>query len=288
MKPSQLQSYAERIDRVVARLETADPERVPTVPELADIAALSEYHFQRIFRLMTGESVGEAVRRVRLARSVPEIAAALPITQAAGASGYASSQGYARALRQQAGVSASAARADAAKLIELASKLRQAPNSSGTAPLALEVVSLVPFRLLAIRNVGDYAELNSSYERLFDLVMAQVPEDALRGIYGLPHDDPQSVPAEQCRFDCALAVEAGGRAEGALCELTLGGGEFIRLHCHGDYDRIHDRIDDVYVETIVTLDRAVGKGPLFIHYLDDPEEVAEPDLRADVFLPLER
>ncbi|HVJ01830.1 MAG TPA: AraC family transcriptional regulator [Sphingomonas sp.] len=286
MKPSQRQLYAERIERVVEHIESLDPEAPnPALAELAGIAALSEFHFHRVFRLMTGETVGEALRRIRLARALPALAAARTVTQASEASGYATSQGFARALRRHAGTSATEARTDAGTLDSLAARLR-APATDGS-PLSVEVASVEPFRLLAIRNVGDYAELDAGYTRLFDLVLRQMPPEALQGIYGVPHDDPRFTPPEDCRFDCALAVGQAGQPEGALRELHLGGdGGYARLRHSGSYDDLPASIDLLYAATLIELDRALGDSPVFVHYLDDPEEVAEADLRSEIYLPL--
>lgn len=288
MKPSQRQIYAERIDRVVRHIEeTLTQDHAASLAELAGIAAMSEFHFHRVFRLMTGETVGEALRRARLAQTLPALAATGTVTEASGASGYATPQGFARALRRQAGISATQARSDAERLDSLAAVLRAPPrDGSGPVPLSLEIVSVDPFRLLAIRNIGDYAELNAGYTTLFDLVLRQMPPEALRGIYGIPHDDPRFTAPEDCRFDCALAVGDAGRAQDALTELRLGGGSHARLRHLGSYDTLATTIDRLYAAVIVELDREIGAAPVFVHYLDDPEEVAEAALRADVYLPL--
>ncbi|MBO9621953.1 MAG: GyrI-like domain-containing protein [Sphingomonas sp.] len=285
MKPRQRQLYAERIERVVEHIERLDPDAPnPALAELAEIAALSEFHFHRVFRLMTGETPGEALRRIRLARSLPALAATGTVTEASGAAGYATSQGFARALRRQAGTSASEARAGGT-LDSLAARLRS-PAGEGAAALSVEVVSVEPFRLLAIRNVGDYAELNAGYTRLFDLVLQQMPPEALRGIYGVPYDDPRFIPPEDCRFDCALATGEAGAPVGALSELRLGGGHHARLRHLGSYDALPESIDLLYAAAIVELDQPLGSAPAFVHYLDDPEEVAEAELRSEIYLPL--
>ncbi len=286
MKSDQRLAYAERISRGIALLEGSDPDAPPSLDEMASAAALSAYHFHRIFRLMTGETPATAIRRVRLARALPDLAEDTTITAAAASSGYASSQGFARALRVTAGASASELRADPARLDRLAARLRAPGDEALGAPLEVTVVSVRPFRLLALRNVGDYAALNEGYGRLFEAVLAQIPSEALQGIYGVPHDDPRFVPADRCRFDCALAVGEAGRAEAGLAELTLGGGDFLRLSSRGDYDRLHETIDLAYVAALTSTTREIAVSPLFVHYLDDPEEVAEADLRADIFLPL--
>jgi AraC family transcriptional regulator len=286
MKNDQRRDYAERIERVISHLQESNfEEQPPSIERLAGVAALSPFHFHRIFRLMTGETVGEACQRIRLARSMTALAEGAKVTAAGGLGGYGSSQSFAKALRRETGRSATELRADGRMLDEVLGSLSKPFGSATGAPLAITVQSIAPFRLLAIRNVGDYAELNQAYGRLFDLVLEQVAPDALQGIWGVPYDDPRFVAAKECRFACALATGEQGNADGALRELTLGGGDHLVLRHLGDYDRLHDRIDALYA-AMIGMGREAADAPLFIHYLDDPEEVAEADLRSDILLPL--
>ena len=290
MRRNQRQLYAERIDRVVEHIQKRVSDgSAPDLAELADVAAMSPYHFHRVYRIMTGEAVGETVRRVRLAHSVPALAQQRTIAEVAGDSGYATSQAFARAFKATAGASASQLRSEAAAidtLLEVLQKPRRVEGEPSNS-LDIEVVSLDPFRLLAIRNTGDYDELNAGYAKLFELVLQQVEPSDLRGIYGIPHDDPRITPASECRFDCALATGAVGQPLGDLKVVRVSGGEYIRLRRTGSYDALHDSIDLVYAFAIGVLSREVAQEPLLFHYLDDPEEIEdEEELRADIFLPL--
>jgi AraC family transcriptional regulator len=287
MKPTQRVRYADRIERVVRHLEShAFDDAAPSLAELARIAAMSEFHFHRVFRLMTGETVGAMVRRLRLLRALPAIAGDATVTEAATRAGYGTPQSFARALRAQAGMSPSQARADTGALD---AALRQAGGATGDGPaaaLSIEVVSIEPFRLLAIRNVGSYAELNLAYERLFALVLAQVEYGAIAGVYGVPLDDPRFTAAEEFRFDCALDVGALAVPGEDLKELRLGGGAHAQWRHTGSYDRLPESIDALYAAAIDTLDREFADAPLYVRYVDLPEEVAEAELRSDIYLPL--
>jgi AraC family transcriptional regulator len=177
-------------------------------------------------------------------------------------------------------------RGDQEQIAALAARLQKPSLHESAAPISVEVVTIEPFRLLAIRNVGDYAELDRGFTRLFELVSAQVEPGRLLGIYGIPHDDPRFVPAESCRFDCALAVGDPGRANDPLTEMMLGGETYARTRHRGDYDAIQGTIDALYNHIIFNQETEIGYDHLYIHYLDDPEEVAQPNLRSDVYLPL--
>ena len=285
MKPTQRRRYADRIDRVVQHLDGLDVDALPDLAQLARIAAMSPFHFHRIFRLMTGETVAQMLRRLRLARAVPVLGTAAPVTAAAGASGYASSQSFARALRAQAGLSASAARSADADLDALAQTLQRSGADAAT-PLRIDIVSLAPFRVLAIRNVGAYEELNAGYGRLFEQVLAQVAPEQIRGIWGIPREDPRFVAPETFVFDCALDLGDAGHASGDLHELRIRGGRCLRLRHVGSFDALPGLIDQLYARLLDDEELEPADAPLLIHYLDDPEQVTEADLRSDGYLPL--
>ena len=286
MRERQRAASAERIERAVRLIERRNPMgEPPSLAEMAAEAAMSEYHFHRIFRLMTGESPAEAVTRVRLGQSLPALGHS-GIGEATGLSGYASSQAYARALRNETGASPGELRDDAARREALAARLARPERPGDGVALTIEVASFEPLRLITLRNVGAYEELNSGFGRLFGLVMEQVQPDAIAGIYGLPDDDPRFADPTACRFTCALATGAAGEPTGELGEVVLAGGRHAVLAHRGDFDLIHARIDELYGWAIAN-DEAVRAAPLFIHYLDDPDEVPPEDQRAVICLPLE-
>lgn len=286
MRSNQRIIYAERIERALAAIERAVAAgTVPSLADLASAAALSEYHFHRIYRAMTGETVGDTLARVRLGGSLPSLARAEGIAGATERSLYATSQAYARALKARSGATASALRDDAALREIVAESLRE-PAASGDEPLRIAIVSFEPVRLLAVRNVGAYAELNAGYSRLFERILAQLAPEDIAGLYGLPHDDPRAVAEDACRFDCAVDTGGKGEAAGELQAIDLPGGISLRLHHAGDYDLIHTAIDELYAAAI-TLGLPLADSDPVIFYHFDPEDVPTEDLRADVHLMLE-
>lgn len=290
MRENQRGAYAQRIERAVSHIESAAAAgHVPDLAELASVAALSDYHFHRIFRLMTGETPAAAVTRIRLAASLPALEQG-DIGDATDLAGYATTQAYGRALKAASGATPSALRDDAAVRAQVAAALANPEQAAaGQAPaLTIAVASFAPLRLLTLRNVGDYAELNSGYGALFELVMAQLLPERIAGIYGLPDDDPRFVPASACRFTCGLATGDAGSADPAagLDVLHLPGWQALRLDLTGDFDGIHGEIDQLYAWAIAH-DWSLANAPLVIHYLDDPEEVPPEDQRAQVWLMLD-
>ena len=277
--------YAARIARALALVQDRMAgEEPPDLGELAAAAAFSPFHFHRVFRLMTGETVGAAIRRIRLARSLADLTdGTRTVTDAAAGSGYATSQAFARAMQAATGASATQYRADPVLAAQIAQRLRSAPLPDS--PLGIEVVSLDPFRVLALRRDGPYEALNEGFDALFETVFAEVPMDALRAIWGVPLDDPFSVIAEARRFDCAVDVGGAGDATGEIVAVMLGGGRALAMEHSGSYDDVHAAFDDLYLQALKD-GYGLAAAPPLVCYHDQPEDKPEAELRATLYLPI--
>ncbi len=88
MRPTTLDSYRERLDRVLVFIRENLDEPL-TIDRLAGIACLSPFHFHRIFSAFVGETVNGHVRRLRLERAALRIASTSDnVTDTALAVGY--------------------------------------------------------------------------------------------------------------------------------------------------------------------------------------------------------
>ena len=99
--------YRERLRPVIRYLEQHYREPL-NLAVLAERAALSPYHFHRIYKAVTGETPAATVRRLRLENIARQLfsAANADITTLALEHGYASSQALAKAFRAHFGMSA--------------------------------------------------------------------------------------------------------------------------------------------------------------------------------------
>ncbi|MEM9127216.1 MAG: AraC family transcriptional regulator, partial [Pseudomonadota bacterium] len=61
-------SYEDRVLRVLAYIHE-NPAGDLSLDALADVAAMSRFHWHRVFRALTGETCAQAVRRIRLHRA---------------------------------------------------------------------------------------------------------------------------------------------------------------------------------------------------------------------------
>lgn len=79
-----------------------------SLPTLAAIACLSQFHFQRIYQKLVGETPTQTVRRLRLQRAAVQLARGeTSALDAATRAGYGSSQAFCRAFRRRYGMTPS-------------------------------------------------------------------------------------------------------------------------------------------------------------------------------------
>ena len=163
------QSYRDRVARVVAAI-VSDPIAAHTLDELAALAHFSPFHFHRIYRGITGETVAATVRRLRLARAAQMLAAGdESVTQVGMAVGYDSPQAFSRAFREFTGI---APRAFQQQRGFAGLGLAMQPRSArATLPraLAVEVIERAPQQVHALLHHGPASTIPHSYWRLMQI-----------------------------------------------------------------------------------------------------------------------
>lgn len=292
MKPDTRNAYARRVDAVLARLQQAIAagDDLPGLDELAAVAHLSPFHFHRVWRALTGEPLGGTIARLRLARALQLLGdAGAGIAGVALAVGYDTPQALARAMRERLDASPSELRDDPARRAALLARLGR-PTRSATDPLPLqvEVVSLEPFEVVALRNRGAFADLDQAYGALFEWAAGAGLVESIIGLHGIPWGDHRDLPPETLEFDCVIRLdgELAVAPDAPLRRETLAGGLFARLHHVGPYEGLEEAVDGVLADWLPDSGHVLRDAPIRYDFLDDPETVPAPLLRADILVPL--
>jgi AraC family transcriptional regulator len=122
--------YAARINRVLDHVEK-HLDGPLTLEELAKVACFSPFHFHRLFRAFTGESLYQFILRLRLEKAASQLVQqpAKSITAIALDCGFGSSASFARSFRAAYAMSASQWRDGGSKNCKAIRKDRQEPAS---------------------------------------------------------------------------------------------------------------------------------------------------------------
>lgn len=268
--------------------ESLEADEIPSLEDIAEASGLSKFHFNRLYRLITGETTRDTITRLRLARAAnllkdPKVA----VTDAAFMAGYSSSQAFAKALRRVLNMKATEIRQSEERLASVVETLVTPLSETGQADPALkvELASFEPFEVIATRTDGTYPSLNSHYYALFEA--AGGPDNVL-AILGHPYGDIGAEDLSDLQFDCALKVRARPETLPENCATQARqGGAFLLTRHVGDYAGLPDAIDRLYRTVIANPDIKIADEKMTFHYLDDPEETPTEALRTDIYLPLE-
>jgi len=290
MRKNAARRYLLGIERVITRLQDAIArgEPLPDLAELATLAHLSPFHFHRIFRALAGETVGQAVARLRLSRALQLLSGGDSVTSVALAVGYESPQALARAFRSRLDVAPGSLRGDAMAADALRARLSAPLAMAGeAAPLQVTVREVAPFEVVVLRQRGAFADLDRGYGRLFDWALRAGVAERLQRLVGLPLSDHRDVAAAAHVYECAMAFGDGiPRPPAPMVLRLVGGGSHAVLRHVGPYEGLEAALDRLLVEWWPGSGHALRDAPVFHHFLDDPEQVPAAILRADVHLPV--
>lgn len=256
----------------------------PSLEEIAAAANLSKHHFHRLYRLATGETCAQTMHRLRLARGARALdGTSGSVTRAAMTAGYSSSQAFAKALRRATGASAGTLVRETDRLAHVLERFSVPDAKEPRQDVIVELVSLDPFNVAVKSTRGAYPALNQTY---WDLFAAVPGPEGVQAILGWPMGDIDSDSVDPLIFECGLLLDAPliDAPDGISCRMQ-DNARCLRIRHTGSYAGLPKALDTAYAAAIIGEHRIADR-PCMFHYLDDPEETPEPELRTDLYVPL--
>lgn len=218
--------YRERVNRAIDVILQNLDQPLP-LEVVAKAAGFSSYHFHRIFRQLTGESLHVFVKRVRLERALILMSRkdragrrVRSLTDVAFACGFGSPADFSRSFRQHYGAAPSRFDLDAFRALRRKEwqqiiaqpgkshrfdRLQPHANPDG---FAVKLRRLPP-RVVAYVRVADPYGSGRVLRAVETLTRWAEPRGLADGQWlGYMWDDPEIVPHEKCRYDVGLEVPA--------------------------------------------------------------------------------
>jgi AraC family transcriptional regulator len=266
--------------------------------DLAGVANLSAFHFHRIFRAITGETVGGLVRRLRLERAGQALRRGEPVIEVALAAHYGSPEAFGRTFRDAFGLTPTAYR-------------RAMPPPPQTPPLSLALrldlnnlalwleplqggttmdvrIENFPDRLaVCARHVGSYGEVSSTFRMMFAWAHGAGILDRATLVMGLSYDNPETTSPNELRYDVCFTVPTAveNLPEGIRLD-TVPGGRYAVHTLHGSYGGMHAAFQRMLGRWLPASGEEIDDRPCIEIYLNDPGEVPEAELRTELCIPL--
>ncbi len=222
---SKRREYERRVNRVVDYVER-NPAAELSLEGLARIANFSPYHFHRVFRAITGETLFDFGQRLRIEKGARMLLRSKErsVLETAQSCGFASAATFARAFKAHFGMSATQWRNDGHRawrergnrnLGNELSKASKATKSGAGNTVSvrridagkIRIGTLPSYRIAYMRYVGPYGPkgIPQLWGRLAKWRTARgFGKDAT--VLGLAYDDPRIAAAQTCRYDACVTV----------------------------------------------------------------------------------
>ncbi len=273
--------YEKRLRRVVDYIHD-NPESDLSLDVLADVAALSRFHFHRVYAAIVGETASSTVRRMRLHRAaVALVQGTEPVATIARTVGYPKMASFVRAFSGHYGLTPAAFRKRG--------ELRPFPlHLVQKGPLMFPVIIRTDpaRRLAAVPHKGPYPEIGRAFEKLGSTVAA-------RGFYGrfgnmvaVYYDSPSDVKPTDLRSHAGLEAPADLPIEAPLEEVSLPAGRHAVLTFTGPYAGLQAAYDQLFGIWLPKSGETPAESPVFEVYLNSPMDTAPHALITEICLPL--
>ncbi len=237
--------YFLRINRVVDYID-AHLEDEHSLEKLSEVAHFSPYHFHRIFRALTGETINHYVKRIRLQRAGSMLISDYhrPVSEVAALCGFNSTAVFCRSFRDHFGKSTGEFRDHYEKQER---KNGQAERNKGQLPdegstyfsdefinlnrntnmeTNIAVKEMPALDLIYCRHVGPFDQIGMAYGKLMKWAgprgLLRFPETKTLTVY---HDDPKVVDPEKVRQSACITVDQDAKPEGEFGKMHLPGGK---------------------------------------------------------------
>ncbi len=299
-KATTTQIYVERLQRCLNYI-SGNLDQPISFDTLAEVACFSPFHFHRIFRGLTGETVADLIRRIRM-----EYAYHLlhdqqqTVTTSTFETGYENVESFSRAFKKHFQLKASTVK-------KLPAPYK--PKNSYAVSLQLNPLTLIFHPIIRvtnmkvriedikahpiayIRHIGPYQEVGDTYRQLFGWARTNGAMEPMPHVYGFSWDDPKIVPASKLRFDAAISLPKDWqkKSDKSVVISNFPGGLWAITRHQGSHSEVGPVFHELMGRWIPTSGYLPdNQRPCLEIYLNTPLTTAEPDLLTEICIPVQK
>lgn len=273
--------YEKRLIRVLDYIHD-NPTGDLSLDALAEVAALSRFHFHRVFHAMMGETAATSVRRMRMYRaSLALLRARTPLAKIARDVGYPNLASFSRSFAESYGLSPAAFRTKG----ELRPPLPTF-NTGEHLMFPVEIRHEPARRIAAMPHAGSYMHISRAFEKLGVTIAARGLFPQVGKMIGVYYDSPADVAPENLRSHAGFEVAAQTPIDTPMEEVNLPAGRYAVLSFKGPYAGLTAAYNQLLGDWLPKSNEPIADVPMFEIYLNTPMDTAPENLLTEICLPL--
>jgi len=285
LKSSTQKHYQNRIHIVWQYIQHNLDKRL-SLEELAEVACISPFHFHRVFRAYTGESLSQYIKRLRLERAASQLQSQnMGITDIAYGCGYETPAAFSKAFKQQFLVTPTEFRQDWQTIL---SRYRYEPDILKEFSMDYKIENRDEQCVLFTRRRGDYMQSAPlAWQAMDEYAEKENLYNEKTQMIGVCHDSPEITDKDKIRYDACISADESTRADGEFGIQTIRGGDYAVFMHEGSYETLIDTYDQIAHEWIANQERELDDAPVFEIYLNPELMESNPGgLKTEIYFPL--
>lgn len=282
MKQTTLETYRQRLLRTFVYIQAHLDDELD-LEKLSEVAGFSPYHFHRIFKAFTGETLMEHIRRLRMERAAVMLRYdGQSITDVAFDAGYESLESFSRAFRTRFGYPPSEYRektvfpildnsGSAIHYGPVAMELNWNPKSHGGEDMNVEIREMPPTTVAFVRHVGPYEKCEQAWIKLCDWAGPNNLMGPESRFIGICYDDPTVTESDKIRYDACLNIPPETASEGEVGIQTIPEGTYAIYRHVGPYSGLMEAYARLYRDWLPESGYRPAHRPCYEEYLNTPD-----------------
>jgi AraC family transcriptional regulator len=288
MRTDTKNSYLESINKAISFIESNSTTDIQ-LKDIAIQANLSQYHFHRVFKSLTGDTTKDFLTRLRLEKAALKLKHSQnDIGQIAFDCGYQNHETFTRAFKDYFGLTPLEYRNSIAELTT------NKQNEYGKANIDLNalnvqgpVIKTIPdLHLAYIRHTGSYDKVGSSFQKLMFWAATHLVLKLKPVTIGIVHDNPDLTAEQHIRFDACVLLSKEIKPNGEIGYKKIEGGKFAVFTYKGAYEGFYPVYDYIYNVCLFDNKFDLADKPALEWYIKSPPFNKPENFVTDFYVPI--
>lgn len=253
------------------------------VEELASISGYSLYHFHRIFKDITGESVYDYIKNTRLEKASNLLIynQHKKIQTFAHDCGFATATGFSAAFKKRFGVTPKEWR-----------KVGYELYSSNITNIKFDIEEPIivnePIKyILYMRTYGYKADMSDIWRKLYNWCELKDVFDYPHNFLGLFHNHPSYIPYENARYLACIESSSEVYRSGEVGRCRIIDGKFAKFSTKCTHEELYKIMQQIYINWLPNSGYELRNFPTFVKYKTPLNLLDNSLLDVDIFIPLQ-
>ncbi len=259
--------------------EIEDNLEFVSIDELIRISGYSYFHFHRIFKTHTGESIKKYIKRLQLEKALRKMKEDKEnITQLAIEAGFHMSSSFNKAFKEMFEITPT----------EYKKSYKELRKSyKDIEPIRIETID--SFEVYALRYVGECHYIYESFMKMLAFAQENSLIDDSFEMYGVTYDDPEVTDDVKLRYDVCVKdtkkIELSGE-EGIYKKVIDGGKYAIFIH-HGNPDNLIETYNSIFGKWLYNNNINLRYVPTLQKILNNINSASMDDFTIELYIPIE-